>query len=307
MPVQQGKPTRARVSSVQIKTTQKLDVNAKATVNLQSKSEAQTLTLPDKLLIVKDASCADFIALDYAFQDYLNRVKANPNFCGARAPESAIKECSNSADKTSEPACVHVFLQFLTLLTQDQNFERPQNLSDKILKSQIAKVLFSSEGFQKDGAKKIIPLLQEILRRHPDHVGLLRVYTMLRWAPLLLEPLTDYDKNFLDLAISQDSKNISTRNAIVSIYTRQDRGFAVISEMARAYPNDIYPYATLVGRFLLDIDSKSALKWAEMGLAKNPNQQQFLALKQDLDQGTFDINKYYKFNFDISGAFEGIL
>lgn len=305
---------KTEVLPTQVKHSKKFvtDLTSKPLIDIKLKPETQpttTLTeaLADNQSLAKDTFCNDFVTNNGTFMDFLRRVQANSSFCGTGLPVSVIKACTIRPDKTSESACFQVFMKFVSLLTKDQTFDQPQNINDKTLKTQIAKLLFSGEGFQEGGTEKIIPLLNEMLRRHPDNVGLLRIFTMLRATSLLLESLSEYDKKILNLAISQDSENISTRNAIVTIYTRQEEGYEMISRMAYAYPNDIYPYATLVGRLLLDQDRQTALKWAQFGLTKNPNNKQFLSLKHDIENGTFHINKYYNFNFDIAGAFDDIL
>ncbi|MEK6628135.1 MAG: hypothetical protein AABY53_05875 [Bdellovibrionota bacterium] len=289
-----------------VKTVADLTTKPVKIINSNPKPQKHNLT-PDQKN-VKNISCNDYAINNNTFSDFIKQVSINPNFCGAGLHNSVIKTCASKSDKPSEPACLQVFLKFASLLTADLTFDQPQNLSDKILKIQIAKMIFSTEGFQNGGPKKTMPLLLEVLRRYPDDVGLLRVFTMIRSATALLhEPLSEADNNILNLALSKDSENVSTRNALVTIYTRQEEGFEMISRMARAYPNDIYPYATLAGGSLLENDRKGALEWAEFGLKKNPNNKQFLLLKQDLENGVFNINKYYNFHFDISGAFDDIL
>jgi|GEM_PF-4635908 len=245
-------------------------------------------------------------ALDQlTFKEFMEKLKVEPSYCGADIKESVVRLCfeKNNHSQDLSPECTTVLLHYFSMKASGHDSEQPHNLSDKVLIAFIVKTLFSGEGLKKVGAKQMMPLLNEMLRRHPENIALLRVFIMLKSAPLLLEPLSENDHEILDRMISLDFNNVDTRNIIVIIYSNQKDGAKKISALTQTHPHDIYPYASLVGEALVAKDQEAALKWANYGLAKNPGNKQFLALKQDLARGTFDIRNYYSPYFDISGLF----
>lgn len=252
--------------------------------------------------------CGDVATKQLSFSDYLKILEKNPKFCGTTVLPNSVLTClKGKIQNKIDPSCTQPFLNYLATLIKDYKHQPVSELNDLILKAQVSSVLFSPEGIKKEEFDQVLPSLYELIRRHPDNLGLLRVFVMIKAGIYLKTPLSDQDRALLDHAFAEDTMNSSTRKGIVTIFSEQKNGLQKVAELTRLYPQDIFAYATIISEAFAEDDIISAEGWADYALKQNPNNPDFKELRNQVFKKKFDVRKHKNYHIDISGAFEELL